>query len=245
MATVGSRHFCHFSNSSQCSHSSAIIRSSSRSSGRKGGILKFSPTATTGRNPHERATRPNRVSTWQLRQGLCPRRRLLARWRIAVIKMAPSRGVQIRAFIRDWIIFAPIPVTIALIISAITRTNIVNSELSNGALLSYSIALCWAFLDDIPTDKWDEASPLQRKLSQILPAYKLTLTVLVMILACILAVSRALEASKILGDKSDSVRGFLGTPGMFLTVSALLAAVTLLASILALRERLRTELNGG
>lgn len=159
--------------------------------------------------------------------------------------MMPTSGTQVRAFVRDWIIFAPIPVTIALIISAITRTNIVNSELSNGALLSYSIALCWANLDDIPIAQWDIASGFQRRLSQLLPAYKLSLTVLVMILACILAVSRALDASKLLGDKTDAVRKFLGAPEMYLTVSALLAAATLLASILALRETLRTELDGG
>jgi hypothetical protein len=158
--------------------------------------------------------------------------------------MTATSGTQIRNFIRDWIIFAPIPVTIALIISAITQTNIVNSELSNGALLSYSIALCWAYLDDIPTASWDIATNLQRRLSQILPAYKLSLTIFVMILACLLAVSHALESSDILGDRKDAVLELLGTPKMFLVVSAFCAAMTLATCILALRERLRTEAGG-
>lgn len=79
----------------------------------------------------------------------------------------------------------------------------------------------------------------------MLPAYKMTLTIFVILLACLLASSRALEASNILGEHTAAVKEFFGPPEMFMILSTGLALVTLLTTIVTLREKLRTEAEGG
>ena len=141
----------------------------------------------------------------------------------------------VRAFIRDWLVCAPIPVSIALVLSAFLQENMVSTEISNGALLSYSLALCWAYLDDLPLGDWDNSgSKVLAGLAIVFPFSKFLITIIALLLATVASVAHQNP------DLLPSV-----TPGKMLGFSAFLALFTFLAAVVVLRDRLHRNMIGG
>ncbi len=81
---------------------------------------------------------------------------------------APSSSLW-RAFIRDWIVFAPLALWIAAILTPFLHENLVEGEIVNGALMTYAIAVTAAHVGDIDWSVWDRSRRRVRVLSVVLP----------------------------------------------------------------------------
>ena len=69
-----------------------------------------------------------------------------------------------RTFVRDWVIFAPVALWLALILSVALRKNLIVGELSSGAALTYAMAVSYAFLEDLPLTAWEESNGRWRRI---------------------------------------------------------------------------------
>ncbi|WP_423488541.1 hypothetical protein [Mycobacteroides sp. PCS013] len=138
-------------------------------------------------------------------------------------------------FFRDWVVFAPLPVTAAIFASALTLHNVVGSEISNGALISYSLALCWAFLDDVKYVQEDTMRSL-RIAQRIIPFMKWAITVVGFLLTGMLAAGHVFEKMELLS--ADQVASAFGTVDRLVIISGAMALITFMLACCALWFRL-------
>lgn len=92
--------------------------------------------------------------------------------------MTASSAAEMKRFVRDWVFFALAPIWVALVLSALYRFDLFDSELSGGALAAYALALSWSFFDDAPTDAWTKSEHrVQKIVGYIIPSLKYILTI--------------------------------------------------------------------
>lgn len=158
--------------------------------------------------------------------------------------MGTARAVW-RPFVRDWVIFAPAAVWLALLVSIFLGVDVWRASLATGALLTYAIALSWAFVDNLDLSHWETSSPLGKCLAFIVPNVPHVLTLIATVLLAIILIGDAIE-EEFRTSESSEIIGFLGAANDSVILTGyILSAVALCIAIVGLVQTPRSGPNEG
>jgi hypothetical protein len=139
------------------------------------------------------------------------------------------------AFLRDWILFAPVGVWLAVLVSAVFHVDIWRDQLATGALLTHALALTWAYQDDLDLRAWASGEQVVgRVLAAVLPnlKYLVTLTATTLLAAILIrdAVQTRFPSDADVLDFLGSVDRPSSSVGLALSVTAVALAVVAIRS---------------